>query len=68
MFVPLVVAIAIAPPRVLPPAPARPALRTQLFAPLDPALARLLGDTSVRTAWVLPLTRLRGVVLSPPLR
>jgi len=65
MFVPLVVALAVAPPRVLPPTPALPAVRTQLFTPLDPALARLLGDTSVRTAWVLPLARLRGVVLLP---
>jgi hypothetical protein len=45
-----------------------PALRTQLFTPLDPAVARLLGDTSLRTTWVLPLARLRGVVLVQPRR
>jgi len=61
MFVPLVVALAVAPPRILPPLPSPPGLRTQLFTPLDPALARLLGDTSVRAAWVLPVPRLQGI-------
>ena len=66
MLVPLLLAVAVAPPHVQPPPPVFPAFRTQLFAPLGSDIARLLGEKAVRTERAFPLLRLRGVTLELP--
>ena len=66
MFVPLLLAVAVQPPHVQPAPPVFPAFRTQLFTPLRPNIARLLGETQVRTGREFPLLRVRGVILAPP--
>ena len=67
MLVPLLLAAAVAPPHVQPPSPpVFPAFRAQLFTPLSPGIARLLGEPAVRTGRGRPLLRLPGVTIASP--
>ncbi len=66
MFVPLLLAVAIQLPPARPALPVFPAFRMQLFMPLPPGIARLLGEKPARSGQEVPLLRVRGVTVTLP--